>query len=100
MLDPMIVRVGDEQPVAADTKAQRMLQPYVVADAVDVAELEEVAARDRPHLVLRRQRHRADDVGFRVGDEELAAESAKPEGWAKAAASTSPSCRPSAPVPA
>jgi hypothetical protein len=54
-------------------EAERVLQAHVVALPVAVAELEEVAARERQHLPARALADGADDVRLAVGDVERAA---------------------------
>ena len=47
----MVVGVGDEEASVAEREAERVLEAHVVALSVAVAEVEEVAARERPNLV-------------------------------------------------
>ena len=79
----MIVRVGDEQAAGDRAKAERMLQPRGITDPVHVAELEQITTRDRADLVLRRQRHGADDVGLGVGHVEFPADQRQSGGLGK-----------------
>ena len=70
----MIVRIGDQHHIARHAQPERVLQADRIAHAVDVAEREQIAAGQGPHLIVRRQRQRTDDVGFGVGDVERAVE--------------------------
>src|SRR5205085_1803727 len=57
--DLVVVRVCDEELVLVEREAERVLKAHIVARAVAVAEVEEVAARERPNLFAgRRERRR------------------------------------------
>ena len=67
-LDLVVVGVGDDNAPVVNGHAKRVLKTHGVADAVYVAELEQVASAQRANLVGRRQRDRANNVGFGIGD--------------------------------
>src|SRR4051794_37421151 len=65
----MVIGVGYQDVAISKSKAERMLQAHPVADAVDVAKVEEVAANQCANGgVRRREVDRADDVRFAIGD--------------------------------
>jgi hypothetical protein len=78
-----------------------MLKTDAVAAPVAIAELEEIAAGERPHRVFRRQRDAANDVRFGSQRRRARRQRAPVRTVARTPAlSTSPSCRASRPDPA
>ena len=77
----IVVGITDEHTsVPRDSDALWMLESRRVADAVDVAEVEQSGPDDRAHSAGRGEIHLADGVGLRIGDEQALTMSCDPHG--------------------
>src|SRR5208282_1366342 len=83
-LDLTIVRVGHVEQIVVISHAQDVLQPDLVADAIDVAELKKPFPNDGLDLAAAARGHGADAARLAVGDVERGAGASEPARLGKA----------------